>query len=411
INEGVRIDKNIIIEGGENGFIVSRDKLSLYGDVVFRNIRFQFSGTESDKRKIYVNGNNLTMDNVTIPEKTSEGIEIKIFPTIYGGGINPTNKNATINLNSGVFENIYAGSDVSTYSGNVDINFSGRAKISAPVGFVNGIDGGNVNGDVNISVSNMNNEVKHFKGGTGSGNKKITFNNYGNGPVSPYILRDFNDVVLGSNVYLAKKDSTQDFGNISNLTVSQSSTLEVSDDFSIAGNFIGGGIVKIAKVKKLNIGGKVFGETEFKMQLNDEEPTVNTAYITANGGGDGTFLYAKPIGTSFTGTGLVKSDGIPTTWKVGEYARTITKSEFNGAKTIDASSPYQNERTYSLACFDQYNVKFFVPTEFKIKEAEYADKVKIIPVGLSVILEIGPYITLPATVTLEAIVTLPNGTF
>lgn len=206
------IGKDIIIESEGNGQLNSRVPLQLVGNVTMTNMEFAAS-------ELYLNGNSLTMDNVTNFKTSTAKL------TIFGGSFATPAQNAgtasSLNIsgsvnNPFVVENIYAGNKTGASSINTTLNLTSGVKVNGVVS-ASGIDS-NVTGMVDINVGNVN--ANEFVNPSNTANANIKFQNYNNqaGPK----LTDIANVTLATGTNIKPVNHT-DFTNITG-------TLKIQDD-------------------------------------------------------------------------------------------------------------------------------------------------------------------------------------
>ena len=186
------IGKDVIIESEGNGQLNSRVPLQLVGNVTMTNMEFAAS-------ELYLNGNSLTMDNVT--NFTTSTAKLNVFggsfttPAQNAGIASSLNISGSVN-NPFVIENIYAGNKAGASSINTTLNLTSGVKVNGVVS-ASGMDS-NVTGMVDINVGNVN--ANEFVNPSNTANANIKFQNYNNqaGPK----LTDIANVTLatGTNI-------------------------------------------------------------------------------------------------------------------------------------------------------------------------------------------------------------------
>lgn len=206
------IGKDIIIESEGNGQLNSRVPLQLVGNVTMTNIEFA-------AKELYLNGNSLTMDNVT--NFTTSTAKLTIFggsftnPAQNAGTASSLNISGSVN-NPFVIENIYAGNKTGATSINTTLNLTSGVKVNGVVS-ASGIDS-NVTGMVDINVGNVN--ANEFVNPSNTVNANIKFQNYNNqaGPK----LTDIANVTLATGTNIKPVNHT-DFKDVTG-------TLKIQDD-------------------------------------------------------------------------------------------------------------------------------------------------------------------------------------
>lgn len=206
------IGKDIIIESEGNGQLNSRVPLQLVGNVTMTNIEFAAS-------ELYLNGNSLTMDNVT--NFTTSTAKLTVFggsfttPAQNAGTASSLNINGSVN-NPFVIENIYAGNKTGSSNINTTLNLTSGVKVNGVVS-ASGKDS-NVTGMVDINVGNVN--ANEFVNPNNTTNTNIKFQNYNNqaGPK----LTDIANVTLATGTNIKPVNHT-DFKDITG-------TLKIQDD-------------------------------------------------------------------------------------------------------------------------------------------------------------------------------------
>lgn len=186
------IGKDIVIESEGNGQLNSRVPLQLVGNVTMTNMQFA-------AKELYLNGNSLTMDNVT--NFTTSTAKLNVFggsfttPAQNAGTASSLNISGSVN-NPFVIENIYAGNKTGSSSINTTLNLTSGVKVNGVVS-ASGMDS-NVTGMVDINVGNVN--ANEFVNPSNTANANIKFTNYNNqaGPK----LTDIPNVTLatGTNI-------------------------------------------------------------------------------------------------------------------------------------------------------------------------------------------------------------------
>ena len=206
------IGKDIVIESEGNGQLNSRVPLQLVGNVTMTNMEFAAS-------ELYLNGNSLTMDNVT--NFTTSTAKLTIFggsfttPAQNAGTASSLNISGSVN-NPFVVENIYAGNKTGASSINTTLNLTSGVKVNGVVS-ASGMDS-NVTGMVDINVGNVN--ANEFVNPSNTANANIKFQNYNNqaGPK----LTDIANVTLAAGTNIKPVNHT-DFADIAG-------TLKIQDD-------------------------------------------------------------------------------------------------------------------------------------------------------------------------------------
>ncbi len=206
------IGKDIIIESEGNGQLNSRVPLQLVGNVTMTNMEFAAS-------ELYLNGNSLTMDNVT--NFTTSTAKLNVFggsftnPAQNAGQFSSLNISGSVN-NPFVIENIYAGNKKGPSSINATLNLTSGVKVNGVVS-ASGMDS-NVTGMVDINVGNVN--ANEFVNPSNTANANIKFLNYNNqaGPK----LTDIPNVTLATGTNIKPVNHT-DFADITG-------TLKIQDD-------------------------------------------------------------------------------------------------------------------------------------------------------------------------------------
>lgn len=206
------IGKDIVIESEGNGQLNSRVPLQLVGNVTMTNMEFA-------AKELYLNGNSLTMDNVT--NFTTSTAKLTIFggsfttPAQNAGTASSLNISGSVN-NPFVIENIYAGNKTGASSINTTLNLTSGVKVNGVVS-ASGMDS-NVTGMVDINVGNVN--ANEFVNPSSTENASIKFQNYNNqaGPK----LTDIPNVALATGTNIKPVNNT-DFKSISR-------TLKIQDD-------------------------------------------------------------------------------------------------------------------------------------------------------------------------------------
>ena len=206
------IGKDIIIESEGNGQLNSRVPLQLVGSVTMTNMEFAAS-------ELYLNGNSLTMDNVT--NFTTSTAKLNVFggsfttPAQNAGTASSLNISGSVN-NPFVVENIYAGNKTGASNINTTLNLTSGVKVNGVVS-ASGMDS-NVTGMVDINVGNVN--AKEFVNPSNTTNANIKFQNYNNqaGPK----LTDIPNVTLATGTNI-KPVNHWDFTDITG-------TLKIQDD-------------------------------------------------------------------------------------------------------------------------------------------------------------------------------------
>lgn len=206
------IGKDIVIESEGNGQLNSRVPLQLVGNVTMTNMEFA-------AKELYLNGNSLTMDNVT-NFKTSTA-KLNVFggsfttPAQNAGTASSLNISGSVN-NPFVIENIYAGNKTGSSSINTTLNLTSGVKVNGVVS-ASGMDS-NVTGMVDINVGNVN--ANEFVNPSNTANANIKFQNYNNqaGPK----LTDIANVTLATGTNIKPVNHT-DFKDVTG-------TLKIQDD-------------------------------------------------------------------------------------------------------------------------------------------------------------------------------------
>ena len=206
------IGKDIVIESEGNGQLNSRVPLQLVGNVTMTNMEFAAS-------ELYLNGNSLTMDNVT--NFTTSTAKLTILggsftnPAQNAGQFSSLNISGSVN-NPFVIENIYAGNKTGASSINTTLNLTSGVKVNGVVS-ASGMDS-NVTGMVDINVGNVN--ANEFVNPSSTENASIKFQNYNNqtGPK----LTDIPNVTLATGTNI-KPVNHNDFTDITG-------TLKIQDD-------------------------------------------------------------------------------------------------------------------------------------------------------------------------------------
>ena len=206
------IGKDIIIESEGNGQLNSRVPLQLVGNVTMTNIEFA-------AKELYLNGNSLTIDNVS--NFTTSTAKLTIFggsftnPAQNAGTASSLNISGSVN-NPFVIENIYAGNKTGSSSINTTLNLTSGVKVNGVVS-ASGMDS-NVTGMVDINVGNVN--ANKFVNPSNTANANIKFQNYNNqaGPK----LTDIANVTLATGTNIKPVDHT-DFKDVTG-------TLKIQDD-------------------------------------------------------------------------------------------------------------------------------------------------------------------------------------
>ena len=206
------IGKDIIIESEGNGQLNSRVPLQLVGNVTMTNMEFA-------AKELYLNGNSLTMDNVT--NFTTSTAKLNVFggsfttPAQNAGTASSLNISGSVN-NPFVIENIYAGNKTGSSSINITLNLTSGVKVNGVVS-ASGIDS-NVTGMVDINVGNVN--ANEFINPSNTANANIKFQNYNNqaGPK----LTDIANVTLATGTNI-KPNNHIEFPDITG-------TLKIQDD-------------------------------------------------------------------------------------------------------------------------------------------------------------------------------------
>ena len=206
------IGKDIVIESEGNGQLNSRVPLQLVGNVTMTNMEFAAS-------ELYLNGNSLTMDNVS--NFTTSTAKLTIFggsfitPAQNAGTASSLNISGSVN-NPFVIENIYAGNKTGASSINTTLNLTSGVKVNGVVS-ASGMDS-NVTGMVDINVGNVN--ANKFVNPSNTANANIKFQNYNNqaGPK----LTDIANVTLATGTNIKPVDHT-DFKDVTG-------TLKIQDD-------------------------------------------------------------------------------------------------------------------------------------------------------------------------------------
>lgn len=225
------IGKDIVIESEGNGQLNSRVPLQLVGNVTMTNMEFAAS-------ELYLNGNSLTMDNVT--NFTTSTAKLTIFggsfttPAQNAGTASSLNISGSVN-NPFVIENIYAGNKTRASSINTTLNLISGVKVNGVVS-ASGMDS-NVTGMVDINVGNVN--ANEFVNPSNTANASIKFQNYNNqaGPkltdipnvtfatgtnIKPVNHTDFKDV---TGTLKIQDDAKLDLSNITDAFVANQATL------------------------------------------------------------------------------------------------------------------------------------------------------------------------------------------
>lgn len=206
------IGKDIVIESEGNGQLNSRVPVQLVGNVTVTNMEFA-------AKELYLNGNSLTMDNVT--NFTTSTAKLNVFggsfttPAQNAGTASSLNISGSVN-NPFVFENIYAGNKTGPSSINTTLNLTSGVKVNGVVS-ASGMDS-NVTGMVDINVGNVN--ANEFINPSNTANANIKFQNYNNqaGPK----LTDIPNVTLATGTNIKPVNHT-DFTDITG-------TLKIQDD-------------------------------------------------------------------------------------------------------------------------------------------------------------------------------------
>lgn len=225
------IGKDIVIESEGNGQLNSRVPLQLVGNVTMSNMQFAAS-------ELYLNGNSLTMDNVT--NFTTSTAKLTIFggsfttPAQNAGTASSLNISGSVN-NPFVIENIYAGNKTGASSINTTLNLTSGVKVNGVVS-ASGMDSA-VTGMVDINVGNVN--ANEFVNPSNTANANIKFQNYNNqaGPkltaipnvtlatgtnIKPVNHTDFTDI---SGTLKIQDDAKLDLSNITDAFVANQATL------------------------------------------------------------------------------------------------------------------------------------------------------------------------------------------
>ncbi len=213
------IGKDIVIESEGNGQLNSRVPLQLVGNVTMTNMEFA-------AKELYLNGNSLTMDNVT--NFTTSTAKLTIFggsfttPAQNAGTASSLNISGSVN-NPFVIENIYAGNKTGASSINTTLNLTSGVKVNGVVS-ASGMDS-NVTGIVDINVGNVN--ANEFINPSNTANANIKFQNYNNqaGPK----LTDIANITLATGTNI-KPVNHWDFTDITGtLTIQDDAKLNLSN--------------------------------------------------------------------------------------------------------------------------------------------------------------------------------------
>lgn len=212
------IGKDIVIESEGNGQLNSRVPLQLVGNVTMTNMEFA-------AKELYLNGNSLTMDNVT--NFTTSTAKLTIFggsfttPAQNAGTASSLNISGSVN-NPFVIENIYAGNKTGASSINTTLNLTSGVKVNGVVS-ASGMDS-NVTGMVDINVGNVN--ANEFVNPSSTENASIKFQNYNNqaGPK----LTDIPNVTFATGTNI-KPVNDEDFAGIMALKIQDDAKLDLSN--------------------------------------------------------------------------------------------------------------------------------------------------------------------------------------
>lgn len=212
------IGKDIVIESEGNGQLNSRVPLQLVGNVTMTNMEFAAS-------ELYLNGNSLTMDNVT--NFTTSTAKLNVFggsftnPAQNAGTASSLNISGSVN-NPFVIENIYAGNKTGASNINTTLNLTSGVKVNGVVS-ASGMDS-NVTGMVDINVGNVN--ANEFVNPSSTENASIKFQNYNNqaGPK----LTDIPNVTFATGTNI-KPVNDKDFAGIMTLKIQDDAKLDLSN--------------------------------------------------------------------------------------------------------------------------------------------------------------------------------------
>ena len=327
----LEIDKAITIEGEAGAVLSVNAPIQLKANVTFKDLNLELvpevslgrATTKSSERMlgtiversttIYVNGHELTLDNINTKVGTNLD-QSKDRPYISGGSHKsssaPTGKSVINIINSNDetrFSGIYAGDYNEDVTLDVDINIDGNAKVADNKIYTGGHNR-KLNGTVNINLSasdsnNKANSIKKFDKSNHNGNVNVNLKQ--DVFVYDFDATNVNDLTLEENSkIILSKDATF---KVNNVVLKNNATIDfkqmIDNNLTLKGNFTGeaitdsskkGGIVVLGRSQVLDINGKLSGTTRLS-HSNVEMFEGGRVYVKAKEVSDGEFILEDGI--------------------------------------------------------------------------------------------------------------------
>ena len=355
----LEIDKAITIEGEAGAVLSVNAPIQLKANVNFKNLNLELvpevslgrSTTKSSEKilgtfiersaTIYVNGNELTLDNVNTRVGKNPN-QYNDRPYISGGSHKsstaPTGKSVINIINSNDetrFSGIYAGDYNKDVTLNVDINIDGKARVTDNKIYTGGYNK-NLNGTVNINLSGKSNTITRFDNANHNG--EINVNLEQNAFVYNFDATNINNLTLEENSkIILSKDATF---NVNNVVLKNDATIDfremTENNLTVKGNFTGeaitdsskkGGIVVLGRSQVLDINGQLSGTTRLS-HSNVEMFEDGRVYVKAKEVSDGEFILEDGIFDYYELDQVNNGNGIE--WKI-----VLLKEIFDSFEWID----------------------------------------------------------------------------